>query len=300
VIDYKEIQTIRKLYKNKKNIMNYFRKKYGSTNNSDESILYSYDLQAGSYYSKRNEPKLLEMRKSIGKILTNIISEYGAKSVLEAGCGEGNTLAQISNTLIDTKPNYYGFDISLSRILFAQKYLSETGKKNFKLFTAAIENIPLANNSVDIVFTCHALEPNHGREQILLSELFRITRRYLVLIEPTYELGSKLTRKHIEKYGYVRDLPKIIKKMDYNIIKHELLGLSSKYNENALIITEKKGKKLPMQRNAKFVSPISLKPLKKHKNYLYCKHDGFAFPEINEIPCLLKSNGILASKLHLL
>jgi len=55
MLDYKEIQTIRKLYSKNKNIMEYLRKKNKLSKNSLEIIQYSYDLQAGGYYSKRSK-----------------------------------------------------------------------------------------------------------------------------------------------------------------------------------------------------------------------------------------------------
>ena len=35
-------------------------------------------------------------------------------------------------------------------------------------------NIGVTNNSFDVVFTNHALEPNGGNEEIILKELLRI------------------------------------------------------------------------------------------------------------------------------
>ena len=299
MLNYDEIKTIQKLYKNKKNIMEFLRQKYKSSTNSADSILYSYDLQSGSYYAKRNIKKIVKDRKRNSKIIDRCISKYNAKSILEAGCGEGNTLAYVKNYTNKTKLNFYGFDISLSRLLYAQKFLKEIGKPNVTLFTTDMNNIPLPDNSIDLVFTSHALEPNHGHEKTLLQELFRITRRCLVLIEPTYELGSKLTREHIKKHGYVRNLPNIIKKLGHTVVEYEYLEPVSKNNEDALIVAKKNGRKMNTKYKTTFVSPISSYPLKQKKNFLYCKEDGFAFPMINGIPCLLKSNGILCSKLHL-
>ena len=73
-----------------------------------------------------------------------------------------------------------------------KKYLHLEKQKNVKLFTADMKNIPLPDNSIDIVFFCHALEPNHGNEKQIIKELFRITRRYVILIE-TY-MGVRINQ----------------------------------------------------------------------------------------------------------
>jgi len=234
--------------------------------------------------------------KKIAQTISETVSELGAGSFLEAGTGEGLILGLLDPNKIKNKPKVFGFDLSLSRLLFAQKYLAER-KRNVTLFCANMTNIPLPDDSIDIVCTVMSMEPNHGREREILAELFRVTRRYLMLIEPTYELGSAQTKRHIIQHGYVRDLPNHITKLGYKIATHEYLGFSHPDNENALIVAEKR-EKLPTTRNVKFVSPISEKSLEKHENYLYCKEDGYVFPIINKIPCLVKENAVLASQIH--
>ena len=297
MLDYTEIKKIRKAYENKKNIMSYLRANKLSVKNSSEIILYSYDLQAGSYYASRSNKEYSRIRKKIGEKITDIILQVGAKSILEAGIGEGNTMAQLCSKNLGTNLTLFGFDISLSRLLYAQKLLRESQKK-VTLFTADMTNIPISENSIDLIYTSFALEPNHGKEELLLREFFRVTRRYLLLIEPSYELGSKNTCDHIKKYGYVRNLPKIIKKLGHKILIHELGPFYKNNNQSAIILAEK-SKKHRFSHKVKFVSPLSRKPLLKHQNFWYCKEDGYTYPVINQIPCLLKENGILASKISL-
>lgn len=296
MLTYNEIRTIRKLYSKNQNISHYLRKKKHEAGNTIETILYSYDLQGGSDYARRYDSTISKNNKRIAETISKHISLLGAKSFLEAGTGEGLILGLIDSKKIKNKPKMFGFDLSLSRLLFAQKYLKEK-KRSAELFSANMINVPLPDNSVDIVCTVMSMEPNHGREREILSELLRITRRYLMLIEPTYELGSKETKKHIIEHGYVRNLPRHITKLGYKVITHEYLGFSHSNNENALIIAEKKNR-LPMTDAIYFVSPVSNKLLEKNKNYLYCKEDGYAYPIINGIPCLIKENAILASQIY--
>ena len=295
MLDYDEIRNIQNVYKNQKNVMAYIRKKKSTLKNSPDAILFSYDLQSGKNYSHRLEKRKERVWDSIGETINNIISEYKTKNVLEAGMGEGNTLVHAtSKNKINSK--FFGFDISLSRLLYAKRYLEKSKIKNTTLFTADIGNVPLSDNSMDMVYTSFALEPNYGRERALLQELFRITSKYLVLIEPSYELGSSKTRKHIEVHGYVRNIPKIIKNLGHNILKHELITSFKSSNQASLIVVEKNSEN-KKSRNQKFVSPISGEKLYNCKNYWYCKKDGHIFPIINGISCLIKENGILCSKI---
>jgi ubiquinone/menaquinone biosynthesis C-methylase UbiE len=296
LLEYKDISTIKKAFLKNENIIEHLKRK--KTLHLSESIQYSYDLQSGKYYKKRNNSKFIKPRKEIAKKLFSLISKLGAKSVLEVGVGEGNTMNILKSKKIINNPNFFGFDISLSRLLYCKKFFDEVGIKDVILFCANMNKIPLPDNSIDIVYTVHALEPNHGHEHMLLKELMRITRRYLILIEPTYELGSKRTKNHIKKHGYVRDLPKFLKKLGFKILIHEYLNTEVKHNESAIIVVQK-NEKLPMKRNVKFVSPISCKYLKKDSNYWYCKDDGYLFPIIKNIPCFIKENAILSSKIHL-
>ena len=95
MLDYKEIQGIKKIHFSNKNIMEHLRRKNRLQKNSSEIIQYSYDLQAGEYYSKRLMSNLLKPRKEIAKKINDFILNINAKSVLEAGVGDGNTLSQV-------------------------------------------------------------------------------------------------------------------------------------------------------------------------------------------------------------
>lgn len=260
------------MYHNNKNISQYLRKKNRESENSIDTILYSYDLQGGRDYARRNDKLISENNRKVSELISKKISQLGAKSFLEVGTGEGLILGLIDSKKIRNAPKLFGLDLSLSRLLFAKKYLKEK-RRDANLFCANMTNIPLPDNSIDIVCTVMSMEPNHGREREILSELFRITRRYLMLIEPTYELGSNQTRSHIIKHGYVIGLPMHISKLGHKILTHEYLGLSHPNNENALIVAKKKNM-LPMTNTVRFVSPISRESLKESKNYLYCKEDG--------------------------
>lgn len=88
-----------------------------------------------------------------------------------------------------------GFDLSWSRLKFAKEFLKDHNNERFKLFTANLFEIPLLDNSVDIVYTSHSIEPNGGQEEKALKELYRIANKYVVLLEPSFELGNEAAKK---------------------------------------------------------------------------------------------------------
>jgi len=293
-MNYDDIKTCKKLYSQNKNIIKYCNSRLNTIQNSSDAIQYSYDLQAGSYYQMLKNSNWAQLKIDFAKIVSDELSKFPIKTVLEAGVGEASTLGVLA--LKNNTHKFFGFDISLSRLLFAQKYLKEVKRKT-KLFCADFENIPLPDNSIDAVYTMGALEPNHGREKIMINELSRVTKKFLILVEPSYELGNKITRKHIEEHGYVRGLTNFVKKSGFEILKYELLKKSFRKNNQMAIIVARKKNQIRNNSSTYYVSPISKTKLAQRKNYLYCKEDSHVFPIIESIPCLLKNNGIVASKI---
>ncbi|MGO5065110.1 hypothetical protein [Clostridium sp. LCP25S3_F8] len=50
---------------------------------------------------------------------------------------------------------------------------------------------PLKGNSIDIVYTSHFIQPNGRKEKETLMELYRITNKYLIILELAYEYQTK-------------------------------------------------------------------------------------------------------------
>ena len=268
----------------------------GSVENSAAAIAYSYDAQAGSYTAGLADPAVRELKARIGARLAAYLDAIEPFSLLEAGVGEGTSLAPILGAM-KQKPNHVlGFDLSLSRLLFAGRNLSERQVQNAELFLGDLERIPLGDSSVDVVLTIHAVEPNHGREESIIAELLRVAGRRLIMIEPSYELGGEGTRRRIEKFGYVRGLPGVLGRLGSPATSVERWDLNANPdNEAAMIVVEKSAGRPSTPPH--WVSPISGKPLERRPDCWYCVADGHAFPIVSGIACLTVDNGVPASKL---
>ncbi|MCK4784878.1 MAG: methyltransferase domain-containing protein [Desulfobacteraceae bacterium] len=294
--NYELIKEIRELYKNNQNIIQHISEKYSAEVSKTEAISYSYDLQAGSYYDYyKNNSEVRKQKVEAGKYISSIFSELEATSVLDCGTGEATSLGDI--TLHDKSIYYSGFDISLSRILYAKKHLSELSIDNTHLFVADMMSIPYQSSSFDVVFTFHAIEPNQNSEKQILEELIRVSRRFLVLVEPSYELSCDEQRIRMDKHGYCRNLCQYLEELGCNIVKYELMELySNPLNKPAIIIAEvPKG----INHEPQLVSPVSLGELAHIDSFYCCNKDGFLFPIFNGIPVMLQDSAILCTHFDL-
>jgi len=292
---YKQLQKIKTLYANGENIIQYLKKIGNNEKNSIEDILISYDFQSGSYIQElsKNKEHNEQYCSALAKLIDNIDN---VKSMIEVGVGEATTLNMVINFLANKPKDIYGFDISWSRLKFGKALLKDFNNSGVKLFTANLFEIPLPDNSVDVVYTSHSIEPNGGEEENALKELYRITKKYLILLEPSFEFAKEEARARMIEHGYITKLFSTAKKLKYNIIEHRLFEYSSNpLNPTGLIIIEKnvKSSNIP-----NLVCPISQTKLEEYNDSLLYSKDSFlAYPIIEGIPCLLKENSILATHL---
>ena len=260
------LSRINEIYKSGGNIIQFLKSKKSDSLNNLEDILISYDFQAGSYieFVKAN-PEYIE---KYSKLIANEFEKLNIPfdSVIEVGVGEATTLANVVTNLKTNIPNAMGFDISWSRIHYGNQYLKEKNLNNVNLFTGDLFNIPLGDNSVDIVYTSHSLEPNGGKEKAALEELYRITNKYMILFEPAYELGNDEAKARMDSHGYVKNLVGIAKELGYKVIENRLSELcANKLNPTQIIIIEKQ--KNNSNKNSGFYCPITKTLLEKGEGY---------------------------------
>lgn len=292
---YSLLNRIKELYENNTNIIKYLKTLNSQTSNTTEDILISYDFQAGTYIKKHeSDPSFLNRYcSSIGNIINNL---GNFNSIIEIGVGEATTLSTLL-IYLESRPNQIlGFDISWSRIKYAKDYLESQGINDAILFTGDLFSSPLKDNSIDVVYTSHSIEPNGGKEEEALKELYRITNKYLILLEPSYEFASQEGKERMESNGYVKNLYSTAIKLGYNVIEHRLLDIcSNPLNPTELIIIEKKGSDI--ENLSPLCCPITKTDLKYQNDCYYSQDSLLAYPLIKDIPCLLPQNAIVATKL---
>ncbi|WP_288581340.1 MULTISPECIES: methyltransferase domain-containing protein [Lysinibacillus] len=292
------LKRIKELYEQKnQNITQYLKELTNTQQNTTEDILISYDFQAGQYTKAFKENR--EMKKQhLQQVVKTIDDLKDSSSILEVGIGEATSLVEIMQSTKNHYSKILGLDLSWSRIKYAKKLVEEHNIPNVELFTGDMFNIPLANNAVDIVYTIHALEPNGGKEIEALEELYRVANKYIVLVEPCYENGTEEIQKRMDKLGYVKNLKMHIESLGYKIAESYPLNFNmNPLNPANVIVIEKENRNEKGKINVDLCCPITKTPLHKIGNCYYSKESLLAYPIIDNIPCLMSNNAIIATKM---
>jgi hypothetical protein len=286
---------LKALYEEGKNIDSLLRVD-GGLQNMEQHIEISYDLQSGSYISGMDDETISAHIERKSKEITRIIESYiEPVSILEAGVGEATTYSSVLRNLTNTAINAFGFDLSWSRTSYAKMWLNQNGLYDVNLCTGSLNNIPFADDSIDIVYTSHAIEPNGGKEEIILKELFRVARRLLILLEPTYEFGNEDVRKRIDQNGYCKDLAGHAKRLGCNVVEHKLFPyIRTGNNPTAMTVILKE--ETQKETTNILACPRFKTPLQELGGMYFSPEALMVYPVLAGIPCLRIENGIVASK----
>lgn len=295
---------LKEAFKRGENISQLLRELNESDVNTEEIITTMYDFQAGSYVDALKDKDCLDWKISHGRAIAKEIRALmpDGGSVLEPGVGEGTTMSfvtQADGELGSQFDHIHGFDISWSRVARCRSWLQSQSLGQVFLSVASIFNAPYANNSFDIVYTSHSIEPNGGAEAAILKELYRISSRYLILIEPAYELGSAEARQRMVRLGYVRGLQEHAERMGMKVLKNELLSVQGNpLNPTGVIVIEKQ----PDAASAvpQLACPRYGDALADFGEAWFSAGSLRAYPIIGGLPCFRKSDGVIASQFEAL
>lgn len=275
------------------NAMEYARQMLGRNDNLAAATLIAYDLQAGAYvrHALADPESKLRWCTQLADLVAPHLPPGG--SVMEVGSGEATTLAGLLAALPQRPASALGFDISWSRCAHGRSWLKRM-TQDADLFVADLFHIPLADNSVDVVYTSHSLEPNGGRETPALRELLRVARRAVVLIEPIYELAGTEARNRMAHHGYVRNLKVTAEALGYPVDDYRLLDFYvNPLNPSGVVCIEKSradGNATPSWR-----CPLTHSALLRTSEAFSSPDTGLVYPVLAEIPLLCRDHALLAS-----
>lgn len=285
---------MRSAYSHGENAMACARKILRRAGNDPVSTLVAYDLQSGSYIeSARQDPEsnirwyrqVAELIKGVLPSPMDISIDLHRGTLLEVGCGEATTLAGVVKILGTDKIQAYGFDLCWSRVAAGNDWLKENAE-NASLFVADLFHIPLADDSIDVVYTAHSLEPNRYREAAALRECLRVARRAVVIVEPIYELASEPARRRMDKHRYVKGLKKAVEGLDAEVLDYRLLEYcTNPLNPSGVLLLGKRPKKDEWAENIKWICPLTGAPLTDHGDLWFAREVGIAYPLLRGIPC---------------
>jgi ubiquinone/menaquinone biosynthesis C-methylase UbiE/uncharacterized protein YbaR (Trm112 family) len=295
------LSEIRMLYREGVNIIDHLRNKLAASYNTEQLVEISYDMQSGSYikFVLANAESERLYHQEMAGILGDYISE--GDIVVDVGTGEMTTLAGVALNCYEKPALGYALDISLSRLLVGQKYLSETLPTTLtakiRPVVSTLFHLPFADESVDLVWTNHALEPNGSREYDALAELARVTCKWMVLFEPSYEHNTEEGRQRMDRLGYVKNIPAFVEQIPglklERIVRIEHTGCA--LNPTYAHIIRKTATKAARANGLR--CPLTTGPLTEHPGYLFSRTSLLAYPIIEGIPVLRAEKGICASAL---
>lgn len=290
---------MRAAYNRGENVMAWARVNTKRAENNLLSTLVAYDLQAGTYIeSARKQPEFMTQWCAQ---LAELIRPYldSGDNILEVGVGEATTLTGVIKQLEVPNLASLGFDVSWSRIKAAQLWAAENAVQPC-LFVGDLFHIPLADDSIDVVYTSHSLEPNGGREEAAIAELIRVARKAVVLVEPIYELAPESAKNRMAEHGYIRNLKETSEKLGGAIVKYGLLPLcSNPLNPSGVVLMVKPN---PCVKKYSDISecwqcPITGAPLNDQGDLFFAEQAGIAYPVMRGVPLLRMEHGVVASKL---
>lgn len=287
-------------YRKGENVMATLRELLGEEKNNDQIVEITYDLQAGTYsrYAEDNPATWKAYCEELAGILGSFLEP--GWSTLDVGTGEMTTLSGVANCAFIEAGDIYSCDISFSRIKTGRKFAARTMvpglADRLHSFVGNLFQLPFQDGSVDLIWTSHALEPNGGKEEAALRELFRVAGRYVVLFEPSYENNTDEGRARMERLGYIYGLPEVIVRagaelVDVIQVKSTGNPLNPTYAYICRTGTETRSRAAP------WACPETHMPMDRRADCFFSQASRLAYPIIDGIPILRAEYAILANAL---
>ena len=176
-----------------------------SHSNKKSKIIKDYN-SSSQYYDKRyHDIQLNKYRLFLEK------KWFQEKIILDAGCGTGLILEQVTNFIrfnAFSKCKYVGVDISLNMLKEFQLKLKTLGKPLIvNLILADLESLPIRENVADIIFSITVFQ-NLADIECSLDDLIRVGKAKFDIIISILKKASdiekfkSLIRMKLEKYSF--------------------------------------------------------------------------------------------------
>jgi len=155
-------------------------------------------METTSNYKKHTSENPLQkfLIENFYKALLQVIGNLGAETILDAGCGEGFTLARLQHKGIAKR--FEGIDYSPEAIALGKAMYPSLTLKH-----GDINILPYDNNCFDIVICSEVLE-HLERPEKALKEIERVSKRYCLLSvpnEPFFTIANLLRGKNLPRWG---------------------------------------------------------------------------------------------------
>jgi len=154
------------------------------------------------------------------QLLLPMIKIHNPSSVLEIGAGVLYNIWSISKKI---NAECWATDLSARVLDKARAYAPN-------IHTRQADNafLPFEDKRFDVSYSMNTIEQCPKTYKQIIDELIRITKKAVIMFEPSFELGSLYQKYLMWRKGYVRGIPKHRK-----LTEHYLLPVSKYYNRSA-------------------------------------------------------------------
>tara|TARA_A100001011_G_scaffold389035_1_gene469789 strand:- start:74 stop:1087 length:1014 start_codon:yes stop_codon:yes gene_type:complete len=272
-------------------LFNFFsnKKKEYNSNRAIENVKSKYDKISGSYIEyyygeegdKTNdfvaynhfEKKIYLVNGNCMSTPANIISKlcnyYNLKSILEVGAGELTTLLPVVKK--SKNINFIsGLDLSLNRLKKGKELFNKNNQEINQLIVCDASKLPYQDYSFDICYTHYCIEQVPMLAKKIIDEMIRVSSKYIVIIEPSYEYSNKITKNRILEKGFPILKKKHFKNINANILYRDGLPFTryALYGEITVLEKVKKLDGIPS-----LCHPISKHKMEIAENFLKYKNN---------------------------
>ena len=273
-----------------------------NSSRSLESVLSKYNKISGNYvkwYENKNAKyigywkngKLAEISGlpifPSMEVIKNLIVKDNLNSFIEIGAGELTTTHSLLSQLNLKKLKYFGgIDLSFKRLNIGKKFLKKKGFRINFIARANAAEIPFSDNSFDVVYSNYCLEQMPHIFDKIVDEMVRISKKYVVLIEPSYEFGSRASKNKIISKGYpIIKTKNFRNNASYQLLLRKPTPFRRYINGSEIIVLKKKLKK-HLKSEVYYKCPVSKKRLFKRKKIFLTKNGNYFYPIKNNIPLI--------------
>jgi len=157
-----------------------------------------------------------------------------------------------------------------------------------------LTRIPFADNSFDVVYTNESIGENAEHETTILTELYRVASRFLILLEPAYELAPPEAQARMLEHGYCQDLAGHARRLGMKVLEHKLIPfVENPLNPIGSIVIEKNPGAPPATPG--YRCPKYHAPLVRHDSVYYSSDSFTVYPIVADIPCLRAESAVIAT-----
>lgn len=170
--------------------------------------------------------------------IDDILKTKEKVTILEVGCGNCINIYEIIKKY-KNKVEIHGIDIAAERIKEGVSYFDKE-LSQAQLRQASITEITsYSDNQFDLVFSIHCIEQISYETKPAICEMFRVTSKKIIMIEPVFENGTFLQKTCLMVSDHTRILLKSIHELHLPLTKSETLSLQSTSNQSTLLIIDK-------------------------------------------------------------